>query len=424
MFYKRNTVYYEPLGVTSACVSWNYPFHNFISPIITAIFAGNSIVVKPSEQTAWSSFFFTNIVKGAIATCGHSHNIVQTALCFPDVANYLTSHPDISHLTFIGSRPVAHEVCRSAASSLTPVTVELGGKDPAIILDDKRTIRNLPSIASILMRGVFQSAGQNCIGIERVIALPGTYSRLIEIIEPRVKALRLGSDLLDSLDPSIAPVDMGAMISPARFDDLEALITTAVESGAKLVCGGTRYDHPRHPRGHYFSPTLLVDVTPEMQIAQTELFAPIFLLMRAETVDDAITIANGTYYALGASVFGHKTSDVERCVREVSAGMVAVNDFSGATYATQMPFGGQAGSGYGRFAGEEGLRSVSNIKAVSRDQSWAKLLGISTQIPGVVDLPIPVAKKAWEFCKGIMETGYGESFRRRVRGARRMVRNA
>ena len=157
MCYKSNTVLYEPLGVVAACVSWNYPFHNFISPIISALFAGNAIIVKPSEQTCWSSQYFLKIVRGALHACNHSPMLVQNAICLPDVADYLTKHPGISHITFIGSREVAHKVCASAAVPLTPVTVELGGKDPAIILDDDKTVKNLAEIAAILLRGTFQS---------------------------------------------------------------------------------------------------------------------------------------------------------------------------------------------------------------------------------------------------------------------------
>lgn len=157
MSYKRNTVVYEPLGVVAACVSWNYPFHNFISPVISAIFAGNAIVVKPSEQTCWSTKYFMDIIQGALTACGHSPDLVQNVVCLPDVADYLTSSPEIRHITFIGSREVAYKVTASAAKALTPVTVELGGKDPAVVLDDHTTIKRIDDVVSILMRGTFQS---------------------------------------------------------------------------------------------------------------------------------------------------------------------------------------------------------------------------------------------------------------------------
>ncbi|ETI27934.1 hypothetical protein G647_00383 [Cladophialophora carrionii CBS 160.54] len=403
MSYKSNSVVYEPLGVVAACVSWNYPFHNFISPVISALFSGNAIVVKPSEQTCWSTSYFLSIIQEALRLCGHDPNLVQNIICLPDVADHLTRHPNIGHITFIGSREVAHKVCASAAKALIPVTVELGGKDPAIILDDARTIRGIDDVVSIVMRGVFQSAGQNCIGIERVIALPHIHDKLLSQVLPKIKLMRPGS-VLDS--PSDSPPDMGAMISSRSFPRLERLIASAVAQGAILHCGGQQYHHPEYPDGTYFAPTLLSNVTPDMDIAQTELFAPVFLLMKAQDVDDAIRIANSTPYALGAGVFGHNPTDIDKCVRGIKAGMVAVNDF-GAYYATSLPFGGVKGSGYGRFGGEEGLRALCNVKAVCEDAWWARLLGIKTRIPP--KLQYPVSRHGWEVCKGVIGTGYTQT---------------
>lgn len=405
MCYKANTVVYEPLGVVAACVSWNYPFHNFISPVISALFAGNAIVVKPSEQTCWSSLYFIDLLRGALRACGYGQDLVQNVICLPDVADYLTSHPGLSHITFIGSREVAHKVCTSAAKALTPVTVELGGKDPAVVLDDPQTTRKIHDVTAILMRGVFQSAGQNCIGTERVIALPGIHDEILNLVLPKVRSLRLGSVLLS---PAGAPPDMGSMISSRNFQHLENLIASAVAQGAKLHCGGKPYLHPKYPSGTYFEPTLLSEVTVDMEIAQHELFAPVFVLMKARTVDEAIAMANSTAYALGASVFGHNRIDVAKCVAGIKAGMVAVNDF-GAYYACSMPFGGLKRSGYGRFGGEEGLRALSNVKSVCADAPWAMMLGISTAIPP--RLQYPVSKDGWEICKGVVGTGYALGWR-------------
>ncbi|GAB7344891.1 hypothetical protein MBLNU457_3328t1 [Dothideomycetes sp. NU457] len=418
MFYKSNEVHYEPLGVVAACVSWNYPFHNLVGPMISSIFTGNAIVVKNSENTAWSSVFFTNIVRGALTACGHSPNIVNSVTCWPNTANHLTSHPGVSHLTFIGSRPVAHAVCASAAKALIPVVVELGGKDAAIVLDDpsgkdiSKSEEN--RVASIIMRGVFQSAGQNCVGTERVIAMPNAASRLLANLIPRIRALRQGDDLTED------DIDVGAMVSAASFDRLERLIEEAVNQGAKLLHGGKRFVHPKYPKGHYFTPTLLINVTPEMAIAQEECFAPICIFMEATSVDHAIAIANSTPYALGSSVFGPTSSaaareNLKRVTREVVSGMVAVNDFA-AYYAVQLPFGGVKGSGYGRFAAAEGLRGLCNLKAVCQDR-WPGL--ISTAIPAGLDYPM--RKSAWEMGKGVVEMGYGETLGRRVKGVRRMI---
>ncbi|RPB10085.1 ALDH-like protein [Morchella conica CCBAS932] len=411
MCYKKAEVRYEPLGVVCACVSWNYPFHNLLCPIVSSIFAGNGIIVKGSENTAWSSHYFISIVKGALEACGHNSDLVESITCWPDVAPHLTSHSGISHITFIGSRPVAHHVAASASKSLIPLCIELGGKDAAIILDD---IPNVNILSSILMRGVFQSASQNCVGIERVIALPKVYPRLVNILEERIKLLRPGS-ILDGDE-----VDCGAMISSAGFDKLEEWIHDAVQKGAKCLVGGKRYLHPKHPKGHYFSPTLLIDVTPDMLIAQNETFAPVFVLMKAGDVHDAIDIANGTEFGLGGSVFGRNKRDLQKVVQEMKSGMVSVNDF-GVYYLNQsLPFGGVKGSGYGRFAGEEGLRAVCNLKAVCED-IFPGLL--STAIPPVVDYPIRNGDRGLNFTTGLIELAYGETWKRTFGGLWKLVTN-
>ncbi|KAM0521192.1 hypothetical protein ACHAPE_002667 [Trichoderma viride] len=415
MAYKRNTVHYEPLGVVAALVSWNYPFHNLMGPIISALFSGNGIVVKVSEQTAWSSRYFLEIARGALAAHGHDPELVQMVACWPETAGHLTSHPGISHITFIGSQTVAHHVAASAAKSLTPVVAELGGKDPFIVLESaggrKGKDGDLPRIRDIILRGTFQAAGQNCIGIERVISSGAAYDRLVEMLEPRVKAIRLGPD-----------ADMGAMISDASFSRLEELIAEAVSQGARLLAGGKRYAHPDYPRGHYFQPTLLVDVTPSMRIAQNECFAPVLTMLRAKSssAEDILAVANAPNFGLGASVHGSERDPaLQPIVRGLKAGMVAVNDFA-AYYAVQLPFGGVAGSGYGRFAGEEGLRGLCNIKAVCEDRfGW---LGVKTAIPPPVQYPIASQDRSWRFTQGVVEVGYGASARK-VAGVTKILKN-
>lgn len=414
--YKRNTVVYEPLGVVAACYSWNYPFHFAISNVTSALFAGNAIVLKPSEQTCWSSKYFQDIIRGALVACGHDPNLVQTVICLPDTASYLTSHPGLSHITFIGSKSVAYKICESAAKALTPVCVELGGKDPAIVLDDRNALGHIDDIIPVLMRGTFQSAGQNCIGIERIIALPKIHDLLIQHCQPLISKLRLGSILLESSSPP----DMGSLISSASFSRLEKLIASAVSAGAILHCGGTRFNHPKYPHGHYFTPTLLSGVTPDMEIAQTELFAPIMVIMKARDAAEAIRIANSTEYALGASVFGDPSSKTtKQIVSSLRAGMVCVNDF-GSYYACGMPFGGARGSGYGRFGGEEGLRSLCNVKSICEDATWATMLGIRTRIPPVLQYPVK-GIPGWQACQGVVETGYGVGITARTAGVVKLL---
>jgi acyl-CoA reductase-like NAD-dependent aldehyde dehydrogenase len=411
MSYKRNTVVYEPLGVVAALVSWNYPFHNLLGPAISAIFAGNGIVTKVSEQTCWSAQYFTSIMRGALVAHGHDPALIQTVACWPNVAEHITSHPGIAHITFIGSQAVAHKVAASAARQLTPVCAELGGKDPFVVLDS--ALPNVKAIAEVVLRGTFQASGQNCIGAERIIATPKIYDKLLAILEPRVKAIRNGPD-----------ADVGAMISDASFSRLEGLVANAVNQGARLLAGGKRLVHPDHPSGHYFAPTLIADVTPDMALANEECFGPILCLMRVPSANaaDVLAIANAPNFGLGAAVFGRETDPVLRAVvKGVRAGMVAVNDFA-VFYAVQLPFGGVGGSGYGRFAGEEGLRAVCNTKALCEDRFWR--IGVRTGLPPPMRYPIASQDRSWRFAVGIIEVGYGMGLLRKLGGVLGIVKNA
>ncbi|SCW02703.1 LAFE_0F12420g1_1 [Lachancea fermentati] len=415
-FYKGAEVRYEPLGVVGALVSWNYPFHNLLGPIIAAIFTGNAMVIKCSEQVVWSSEFFISMCKKCLEACGHDPDLIQLCYCFPpsatdNTANYYTSHPGINHLTFIGSKPVAHHVLAAASKSLTPVVVELGGKDAFIVLD---SVKDLHALSSIIMRGTFQSSGQNCIGIERVIVSQKNYDELVSILNERVGQLRLGSDI-DNLED----VDMGAMISDNRFDELEKMIQGAVAQGARLLQGGKRYNHPNYPQGHYFQPTLLVDVTGEMDIAQNEVFGPVLTVMKAEDTMDCIRVANSAPFGLGGSIFGNDYEECNYVANHLNTGNVAINDFA-TFYVCQLPFGGINGSGYGKFGGEEGLTGLCNAKSVCYD----KLPFISTQIPKPLDYPIKSNSKAWQFVKSFNTGAYTLSTWQRIKSLLSLAKNA
>lgn len=397
MSYKGAKVTYQPLGVVAAMVSWNYPLHNLMGPVIASLFTGNGVVIKCSENVVWSSQFFIEIARKALRVNGFDENIVQLVCCWPQDADYLTAHPHLDHITFIGSRPVAEKVATAAARSMTPVVAELGGKDPLIVLDG---VRDLKSVASVIMRGTFQSSGQNCIGIERVIAMPESHDALVEMLSKTVSELRLGSSIDQQED-----IDLGATISDARYETLEQLIQDAVSKGAELVHGGTRFVHPKYPQGHYFTPTMLVNVTPDMEIAQSEVFGPILLLFKVSTVEEAVKVANSTEFGLGASVYGGNYKVLEDVAARLRCGNVAINDF--ATFALcQLPFGGVDGSGYGKFGGMEGLRGLCLEKSICYD----RLPFIMTKIPRPLDYPIPDVKKAWEMVKSINQVGYGFGF--------------
>ncbi|KAJ7445680.1 meiotic sister-chromatid recombination aldehyde dehydrogenase [Mycena galericulata] len=415
--YKSAKVHYEPLGVVAGIVSWNYPLHNAWSPIIASLFAGNAIVLKCSENVVWSTQWFVGAIRTCLQACGHDPELVQRVpqlvCCFPEQADALTRSPRIKHITFIGSETVGRKIAMAATEHLTPVTLELGGKDPAIILEGT----DLNKWASIWMRGIFQNVGQNCIGIERLIVHRSQHDELYDMLQKRVEMLRLGSVLAPSDAGFVNTVDSGAMISRERFESLANVIQEAHDAGAD-VHGGQQYAHVYQDKGYYFQPTIVGPVTPDMRIAQEELFAPVATLMPYDTLEEAIDIANGTRYGLGASVFGPSQDLCVKVAKQLECGMVSVNDF-GVFY--DLPFGGIKASGYGRFGGPEGLRALTNVKAIMVDR-WPAMA--QTDIPGVLDHPLRSLVSSWEFVSGLVSFLYADGWRRRITGLGRLIRAA
>ncbi|GAA6046801.1 hypothetical protein JCM3770_005649 [Rhodotorula araucariae] len=400
--HKVSKVVYEPLGVVAALVSWNYPLHNALGPIVAALAAGDAIVVKPSEQVAWSSLIFIDAVRSCLRACGEDPELVQIVVTLPESVEALTGDPRIKHITFIGSEEVGKKVALKAAEVGTPVLLELGGKDPAVLCPSA----DLKYFADTWMRGVFQSGGQNCIGTERFLVHSSLYESFVSTMRERISALELG----DVLSPSAAgqQIDVGAMISDRLFSDLEGLIAQAVKEGARCLVGGKRADVSA---GHFFQPTLLVDVTPSMAIAQQEIFAPVMTVMSYETLDEAIALANGTRYGLGAAVFGRSQTECRYVMDRLECGMVCSNVF----YLNQsLPFGGAKASGNAlRFAGPEGLRALCNLKAVTEDRLHGR---VQTGIPPLLAYPIKSGTAAWTFVQGLIRLMYGRNARQRVGG--------
>ncbi|PCH34198.1 meiotic sister-chromatid recombination aldehyde dehydrogenase [Wolfiporia cocos MD-104 SS10] len=414
LFYKKGYVVYEPLGVVAAITSWNYPLHNAWSPIVASLFAGNAVVLKCSEQVVWSTTWFVNAIKECLRACGHSPELVQLVCCYPEDADALTKSPAIKHITFIGSEHVGRQIAMAATENLTPVTLELGGKDAAIIMPHT----NLRQYLSLWLRAIFQNAGQNCIGLERLIVHASQHDELFALLSGRAQQLRLGSALASPQDGFVPAVDVGAMISPARVAATDALVQLAHDADLPIE-GGEPHAHPYLEHGAYFRPTVIGDVDPESEIAQRELFAPVVVLIKYDTIAEAVEIANGTRYGLGASVFG---PDQEKCVqvaRQLECGMVSINDF-GVCYVSQdLPFGGTKKSGYGRFGGPEGLRSLTNPKAIMVDRfAWL----MQTTIPPQLDYPIQSVTTSWQFLSGLTGFTYGDSWRTRIEGLVQLVK--
>ncbi|CEQ41728.1 SPOSA6832_03470 [Sporobolomyces salmonicolor] len=448
MAHKVSKVVYEPLGVVAAIVSWNYPLHSetassasqtvrrsliwsrpfadALSPIIASLFSGNAIVVKPSESVAWSSLQVIEAVRTCLAACGEASYIafltsrhsdtnlsqftqdpelVQIVVTLPDSVEALTGDPRIKHITFIGSEEVGKKVALKAAEVGTPVLLELGGKDPCIILPSA----DVKYFTNTWMRAVFQAASQNCIGAERLLVHSSLYDSFVASMTVRVQDLKLG----DVLSPSAASkqIDVGAMVTDRLFGQLEGLIEDAVKGGARCLVGGKRAKKEDVGEGLYFQPTLLVDVKPDMAIAQQEIFAPVMTVLKYDTLAEAVEIANGTRYGLGASVFGKSKKQCRWVMDRLECGMVCSNVF----YLNQsLPFGGAKASGNaGRFAGPEGLRSLCNLKAVTEDRFHGL---VQTGIPPLLSYPIRSGTGAWTFVSGLVRMVYGAGVLQKAKG--------
>jgi len=313
---------------------------------------------------------------------------------------------------------VGRKVAQAATKHLTPVTLELGGKDPAIILPGT----NLHQWKAALLRGVYQNMGQNCIGIERILVHCDQFDDLFAIFEETVSKMRVGSVMSVGQAGYVSTVEGGAMISAERFRAIERLISEAEDAGARVV-GGQEYKHPIHTQGYYFSPTIVGHINDgsQTEIAQGELFAPVALILPYENVEEAVEIANGTRYGLGASVFGPDQEDCIKVAKQLQCGMVSVNDFAVFYINQDLPFGGTKASGYGRFGGPEGLRALTNPKAVIIDR-WPSF--IQTSIPKVLDYPLRSLSNSWEFSSGLVRFLYGDNWRASIAGLIAAVRAA
>ncbi|KAG1836232.1 Aldehyde/histidinol dehydrogenase [Suillus subluteus] len=370
MSYKKCQVIYKPKGVVSAIVSWNYSLHNAWSPIIASIFAGNAVALKASEHVIWSMEWFVGAIHKCLEVLGYDADIVQTVCCWPDQAEALTKSPLIRHITFIGSEEVGRK---------------LGEKDPAIILPDT----DLQRWSSIWMCGIFQNLGQNCIGIEHLIVHSEHYDKLYNILMDRVTKLHFWSVLAPTCEGYIDTMDCGSMISNVWFDVLEELVF----QGRKM-----ELLHMSCEGKSYFQATVVGDAKPNSRIAQVELFAPIALLIQYDDIDEVITIANGMQYGLGVSVFGPHQDLCIEVAKELHCGMVSVNDF-GVFYVSHLPFGGTKYSRYGRFSGTEGLRALTNPKAIITDR-WPSFAQTST--PKVLDYSIhSLMRSCVVLCDGV-----------------------
>ena len=364
--HKSARVEFKPLGVLGVIAPFNYPCHNILNHIISGLFAGNAVVSKVSEYTSWSGDFYLRSVRAALVSAGYSPDLVQIVTGLGETGAALVESPNINKVIFTGSDRIGKLVMKGAAKNLTPVVLELGGKDPFIVCDDV----DLGWLKNTALRGVFQNNGQNCIGIERIFVEGKLYQPFIDMMVKSVQTLRQGVPIGNG-----GKVDIAAMTNPGALENIESLIEDAVAKGATLHCGGKR--NKKLSPGLFFEPTLISGITSDMKIAKEEVFGPVMAVSQWNTEKELYERANDCPYALGSSIFSNDTARARRISENVSAGMANINDF-GVNYLCQsLPFGGTKCSGFGRFAGPEGLRACCYPKAITED----RIPGVKTSIP-------------------------------------------
>ncbi|MBX7193148.1 MAG: aldehyde dehydrogenase family protein [Sandaracinaceae bacterium] len=398
LVHKRARLEFHPLGVVGAIVPWNYPLQNVMNAAIPALMAGNAYVVKPSEWVAWSSEAFVALLRDALRDEGHDPELVQIVQGDGATGRALIEG-GVDVLVFIGSVENGRRVLSAAASKLTPVILELGGKDPFIVCEDA----HLDAAVAGALSGSLINCGQNCVASERFLVRREVAASFEGKLAAEVRGLRQGPSRKGEI------VDVGAMTTPLQLQIVERLVNEAVAQGARVVAGGKRV---QADRGEYFAPTILADVTPSMSIMHEETFGPVMLLCTVESDAEAIEIANATSFGLGSTVFSNDRARARRIASALEAGMTGINDFGGMTYMAQdLTFGGVKHSGFGRINGREGLRALCNTKAVLDDR-------LPFTMPSKV---LPVTPKDFETAAGALDLIYGRGLRRRARGLRRLV---
>ncbi|MDP3859063.1 MAG: aldehyde dehydrogenase family protein [Stagnimonas sp.] len=353
LMHKKGRIEYRPLGVVACIVPWNYPFQNIFGSLIAPLMAGNAVVVKASEAVAWSTQRFQKIIDEALRREGFSTDTVQIINGFGDTGAALV-RSGVEKILFIGSVGNGRRILEGSIQHLTPVVLELGGKDPMIVCEDADLDQALHSALS----GCFINLGQNCIASERIIVLDGIYDRFVAAASEATAALRQGQATAPGAQ------DVGAIVTPQQLQVIDTLVADALAQGARALVGGK----PGAGPGSFYPPTVLVDVRPDMRIAREEVFGPVMLVMRVRDEAEAIALANGTEFGLQASVFTRDRARGERIAAALDAGGVCINDF-GMCYLNQdLPFGGVKSSGFGRMNGRDGLRAYTNAKAVLTDR--------------------------------------------------------
>ncbi|MDX1494075.1 MAG: aldehyde dehydrogenase family protein [Longimicrobiales bacterium] len=345
MMWKKAWVEREPLGVVGAITPWNYPLILAMDAVTTALVAGNAVVVKPSELTPLATTMIPELCREA----GLPEGVVQVVTGDGRTGEALV-RSGVDKIFFTGSTAVGRKVMAAAAETLTPVTLELGGKDPAIVLDDADLERAARGIAF----GGFFNAGQTCISIERIYVLEPVADAFIEALVREARALRWDG---------AGARDLGPMITAAQHRKVSEHIEDAVAKGARILTGGV----PEAGEGA-IAPTVLADIDATMKVYAEETFGPVLPVIPVPSEEEAVRRANDTAYGLFASVWTGNRKRGLRLARQIRSGGVSINDSLSHYGVGGLPMGGVADSGFGSRRGLEGLDEMTRVRTYFADR--------------------------------------------------------
>jgi len=339
----------EPVGTVACIVPWNYPLLLAAWKVAPALAAGNAVILKPSEETPLATRRMVELIEDL------PESLFQTVYGAGDVGEMLVRHPGIDMVAFTGSQETGRKVGAVAAERLIPANLELGGKDPFIICDDV----DVEIAAQGAVWAACLNAGQVCTSSERFYVMREVADDFVEASRSFVESLHIG-------DPMNEKTDIGPMINAKGREKVEHHVGEALEKGAKVVAGGERWGD----RGYFYKPTILTGVEPSMTVMRDETFGPVVPVVEVGSLEEAIEQANSVPYGLGANVYTQDFEKMLKCMREIRAGTVWIND--PLTDNDAAPFGGQKGSGIGRELGREGLEAFQESKHVHIDPKVEK----------------------------------------------------
>jgi len=338
---------YCPLGVVGIISPWNFPLVLTLGDALPALMAGNAVVIKPSELTPLTGQFAAELARKA----GFPDDLVQIVIGAAETGEALVDNADM--VSFTGSVEVGRQVMRRAAARLIPVSLELGGKDPMIVLKDA----DLERAANACVWGSLVNCGQVCTSIERVYVEEPIYPTFVDKVVQKVRALRQG--------PGYEEVDLGSMTSENQFKKVSAQVDEALGQGAKALTGARA--NPAFP-GHYYEPTVLVDVDHDMAVVKDETFGPVIPIMKVRDAAEALRLANDSRYGLDAAVFSRDKKLAWEIAEKLHTGTVCINDALVNYVIPDTPMGGIKDSGFGRRHGAEGIRRYCYQKTIVADR--------------------------------------------------------